>query len=171
MPWAKFGLIFNDLEQKFFSLVPLIVRATKRFLRLFTTSSRDVRTKFSSSWPTRPRQPNRWPFSHTWCPYVRPSSVRTLLTQNKQFATTLHGAWWVTKFARLLLVLPLHFQFVSYLFWHFLSFRHVYNKRGKSSCFKELLTCSKHPGPWRPRSPNSATTKVWLLAQKCLLMF
>ena len=58
------------------------------------------------SWPTRPR-PNKYSLFHTWCPSVHPENKSRLQLKNTStlihnHAITLHGAWWVTKFARLL---------------------------------------------------------------------
>ena len=46
-------------------------------------------------WPTRPRRPNKWSLLSDVV------SVRQSVQENKNLQKTLHGVWWVTKFARL----------------------------------------------------------------------
>ena len=76
--------------------------------RFEARNTRRIRKK-NSNWPTGSRS-YRWSLFSRWCPYVKKS--RSTLIQKQ--TTMLYGAWWVTKFARLvtyIVVSPLSRQF------------------------------------------------------------
>ena len=45
-------------------------------------------------------------YFHAWCPYVRTSQkqVPTLIDDKAKYTITLNGAWWVTKFAKIVIL-------------------------------------------------------------------